>query len=237
MVLVPRGGTWGATVAADAIGVGLTPWIMPLIETVPMPSAALTAALGRLAAGDYHWLVLTSAAAVPALAGMPTGRTGQDPRGWKVAAVGERTAAALRAAGIAVDLVGAGGASELVHVWPSQPGQRVLAVQSDRAKPTLAQGLRKRGCSVEVVSAYRTIATTLTDAEQHAVRSGTADVALLTSGTVARRLAQIPVSATTRLVAIGPQTAQDAHAAGIPPTIVASAPTVASLLHAAQEVT
>ncbi|MFV0426540.1 MAG: uroporphyrinogen-III synthase [Beutenbergiaceae bacterium] len=228
VVLVPKGGAWGAAVAVRAVEAGLVPWVLPLIETVPTPSATLIRARTRLVSRHYQWLVVTSAAAVSAL--------GIVPRSVRVAAVGQATARALQDAGISVELVGQGGAAALLRSWPQSSGGRVLAVQSDRAKPVLAQGLRQRGFDVETVVAYRTAPVDLSPPQEQAVRDGKADVALLTSGTIARRLAQIPVSPATRLVAFGPQTAQDARDAGLQPISVAARPTVAALLEAAQEV-
>lgn len=230
VVLVPRGGAWGAAVAAGAAEIGLTPWVLPLIETVPAPSDELTAAVARLATGHYDWLVVTSAAAVPALDGVAI------PQSSQVAAVGGATAAALTEAGIAVQLVGDGGAQNLLEQWPDAEPGTVLAVQSDLARPVLVDGLADAGWQVDAVVAYRTAATRLSSSEEYALRSGKADIALVTSGSVARRLADVGVPASTRLVAIGQQTADDVRAAGLAPAAVASAPTVAALLRAAQEV-
>lgn len=230
VLLVPRGGAWGAAVAAGAAELGFTPWVLPLIESLPAPSDELTAALDRLAAGGYDWLALTSAAAVPAFEGVQIAGTTQ------VAAVGDATAAALATAGIAVHLVGDGGAQALLTGWPDEPRGRVLAVQSDLARPVLVDGLVEAGWDVDAVVAYRTAATRLSPAEEHALRSGKADIALVTSGSVGRRLAEVGVAATTRLIAIGPQTAGDLETAGLTVAAVAEAPSVEKLLKAAQEV-
>jgi uroporphyrinogen-III synthase len=230
VLLVPRGGAWGASVAAAATELGLTPWVLPLIETLPAPSDELTTALDRLVQGDYDWLAVTSAAAVPALAGVVV------PTSTQVAAVGEATAHALGTAGIAVHLVGDGGASALLDSWPAEQPGRVLAVQSDLARPVLVDGLADAGWRVDAVVAYCTAAARLTTAEEHALRTGKADIALVTSGSVARRLADVGVPETTRLVAIGAQTAEEVRAAGLAVTAVAASPTLDSLLLAAQEV-
>jgi uroporphyrinogen-III synthase len=229
VLLVPRGGSWGATVAAAAAELGMTPWVLPLIESLPAPSEELEQALARLAAGDYDWLAVTSAAAVPALEGV------EIARGTRVAAVGYATAAALSAAGIDVHLVGDGGADVLLEAWPLEPVGRALAVQSDLARPVLVDGLAAAGWQADAVVAYRTAPTRLSNAEEHALREGKADIALVTSGSVGRRLADVGVPASTRLVAIGTQTADDVQAAGLEASAVADAPTVDALLRAAQE--
>lgn len=229
VLLVPRGGTWGAAAAAAAADLGLTPWVLPLIETVPAPSAELDAALARLTAGDYRWLAVTSAAAVPTLRDVAL------PASLRVAAVGEGTAAALTRAGIEVHLVGDGGALAMLQRWPQHVDGPVLAVRSDLARPTLVDGLRRAGWEVDAVVAYRTLRTELSTTEKHALRTGRADVALVTSGSVARHLAEVEVAPSTRLVAMGAQTAEDVRAAGLEVAAVASSPTIAELLRAAQE--
>jgi uroporphyrinogen-III synthase len=230
VLLIPRGGSWGATVAAGAAEAGLTPWVLPLIEVLPAPSAELSEALSRLGDGHYAWLAITSAAAVPALEGVTL------PSTTKVAAVGHATATVLEEAGLTVDLVGDGGAQALLEMWPGPAEGRVLTVQSDIASPRLAEGLRGAGWDVDAVVAYRTAPAGLSSSEEHAVRTGKADVALVISGSVARRLADVGVPERTRLVAIGAQTAADARAAGLAVSAVAPAPSVAGLLRAAQEV-
>lgn len=228
VLLIPRGGSWGATVAAAAAEAGLTPWVLPLIEVLPAPSIELNQALTRLSEGDYAWLALTSAAAVPALEGVTL------PRTTKVAAVGHATATVLEEAGFAVDLVGDGGAQALLDRWLEPADGRVLAVKSDIARPLLADGLRAAGWDVDDVVAYRTAAARLSSSEEHAVRTGKADVALVISGSVARRLAEVGVSEGTQLVAIGAQTAEDARSVGLTVSAVASTPSVAGLISAAQ---
>lgn len=231
VVLVPRGGMWGASVAAEVADRGLVPWLLPVVETVPAPSAELTRALTGLAEGRYGWLVLTSAAAVPALDGAAV------PAGTRVAAVGAATAHALREAGIAVHLVGASGALGLLDLWPGEPEDLpVLLVRSDLARTTFADGLRARGWQVDSVIAYRTVAAATSSGEEDALRGGNADVALVTSGSVARRLADIGLPASTRVVAMGEQTAEDARAAGLEVAAVADEPSVAALARCATEV-
>ncbi|GAB2619008.1 uroporphyrinogen-III synthase [Pseudactinotalea suaedae] len=230
VVLVPRGGMWGAAVAAEATEVGLVPWVLPLIEVLPAPSAELSEALARLRAGDYDWLAITSAAAVPALEGVDI------PERTQVAAVGRATATALQEAGFTVGLTGSGGAQELLAAWPAPGPGRVLVVQSDLARPLLADGLRAQGWDVDLVVAYRTAPASLSASEEHALRTGKADIALVISGSVARRLAEVGLPDDTRLVAIGAQTAEDARAAGLTISAVAAAPSIAEMLGAARTI-
>src|SRR5713101_3958693 len=98
----------------------------------------------------FEWVVVTSAAGVDSLPAVPAG-----PR-W--AAVGQATAAALRARGVEADLVPpeSGGAA-LASALPDPAGTRVLLVRASAADPDLPDGLRRRGASVTEITAYETI--------------------------------------------------------------------------------
>ncbi|MBN9633305.1 MAG: uroporphyrinogen-III synthase, partial [Actinobacteria bacterium] len=68
---------------------------------MPRGAPALEAALARLADGGFDWVTVTSATTVD---GLSAARAVVPPT-TRIAAVGETTAAALVAAGYAVDLV------------------------------------------------------------------------------------------------------------------------------------
>ncbi|HEX5138138.1 MAG TPA: uroporphyrinogen-III synthase [Planctomycetota bacterium] len=76
----------------------------------------------------------------------------------RVGAVGEATAEALRARGIAVDVVGAGGGKELAAAWGGARGQRLLLPQAEEAHGDLGDALRAAGAEVVAVAVYRTVA-------------------------------------------------------------------------------
>src|SRR5438445_11055 len=89
----------------------------------------------------YDWVVVTSAAGVDALPGPAAG-----PR-W--AAVGESTAAALRAKGVEVDLVPAeANSTALAEALPDPRGARILLVRASHADPDLPTRLRRPGALV-----------------------------------------------------------------------------------------
>jgi uroporphyrinogen-III synthase len=75
----------------------------------------------------------------------------------RVGAVGEKTAAALAARGIRVDVVGAGGGKELSVTWGHAQGQRLLLPQAADAHPDLADALRAAGAFVTIARVYRTV--------------------------------------------------------------------------------
>src|SRR5947208_260551 len=74
-------------------GRGARPLSAPTIELVPARAAPLADALGRLAAGEYGWVVLTSPATVDVLREQLRGP--REVRA-KVAAIGEGTSSAFR---------------------------------------------------------------------------------------------------------------------------------------------
>ncbi|MGN6128411.1 MAG: uroporphyrinogen-III synthase, partial [Humibacter sp.] len=95
-VLVPRGGPWGDSVAADIRGHGGIPVVAPMINFAPTADEhALEEALTALAAGEFDWVTITSATTVDVL----SAHQARIPLHTRVAAVGETTAAALLAAG------------------------------------------------------------------------------------------------------------------------------------------
>jgi uroporphyrinogen-III synthase len=143
----------------------------------------------------YDWLVVTSRNGAHEL-----GRRGVTAN--RVAAIGPATAEALRSHGLRVDLVAATHTQEgLREALPE--GTLLLAA---------AEGARQDILDADFLPLYRTIELR-PDVPQ-------ADVALLMSGSAARALAttgsRIPV------VAIGPQTAAGARAAGLDVAAVAA---------------
>ncbi|GAA4675570.1 uroporphyrinogen-III synthase [Frondihabitans cladoniiphilus] len=236
-VLVPRGGKWGDSVAASLRAFGAQPVIAPLINFAPAENPHdLMVALLKLEAGDFDWLVVTSATTVDVLIGnsirpAPTTR---------VAAVGETTAQALNLAGIRVDFVPEkdNSARGLLKEWPAADiTGHVLVPQSDIAEPTLVAGLAEKGLDAEFVAAYRTVGVPVDEAVRAAVADGSISVVLITSGSVARQIASqlAPLPASTLVACIGPRTAFDARAAGLPVHLIAETRSAAALVEAVVE--
>lgn len=124
----------------------------------PADPAQLEAALEEAAAFD--WIVFASRHAVSAV----TARLPSPPRGVRIAAVGARTAEALREQRWPPDIVPeqASAAALIAALAPViGRGARVLFPASSRALPTLAAGLLELGAQVRQVEAYRTDAAGL----------------------------------------------------------------------------
>jgi uroporphyrinogen-III synthase len=129
-------------------------------------------------------------------------------RANRIAAIGPATAEALRAHGLQVDLV------PRVH---TQEGLRD-ALPAGRRLLAAAEGARRDVLDADVLPLYRTV---------ELPQEVDAELALLMSGSAARALrTRIPV------VAIGPQTADEARRAGLEVVAVAEPHTVDGLVEA-----
>ena len=236
-VLVPRGGKWGDNVSAYLRSFGAHPVVAPIINFAPAENPQqLTTALLRLERGDYEWLVVTSATTVDVLLGHAIRPAPQT----KIAAVGETTAAALSLAGIRVDFVpeSDNSARGLLKEWPTDDiAGAVLVPQSSIAEPSLVAGLHDRGLDVEFVAAYQTVGVEVDASVRERIADGTIGVILITSGSVARQMASqfSPLPAETVVACIGPRTAFDARAAGLPVHIIAETRSAIALVDAVVE--
>jgi uroporphyrinogen-III synthase len=160
-------------------------------------------------ASGYDWLVVTSRNGAHELA-----RRGVTAR--RIAAIGPATAEALRSHGLNVDLVAATHTQEgLREELPE--GRLLLAA---------AAGARRDVLDGDFLPLYRTV--------ELRPAAPDADVALLMSGSAARALAA--TGARPRVVAIGPQTAAEARAAGLVVVAVARTHDLGGLVEALRSV-
>ncbi len=141
---------------------GAIPVSYPCIAIAPPPDAEpLDRELCGLLAGEYDWLILTSANAVEALAQrLPLlGHVGGQALPAHVATVGPATAEAVRSRlGARVEFMPESfNAEALAAKLPVSPGQRVLIPASAIARSELSERLSSRGANVTTVTAYRTI--------------------------------------------------------------------------------
>jgi uroporphyrinogen-III synthase len=188
----------------------------PTISLRPVRSAALTAALRDLAAGEFAWLILTS----PATVGMLDDRL-DGPRDVRasVAAIGDGTAAAFRRwARRAPDLrPRAFTVAALARAFPRGRG-RVLCPRADVAPEGLERVLEKKGWTPERVDAYRTrFPRSLPSVARRALDAGAIDAITFTSASTVRGFfaAGGAVERPVRIVCIGPVTAKEARAQGL----------------------
>jgi len=156
-------------------------------------------------AGSYDWLLVTSRNGADELA-----RRGVTAN--RIAAIGPATAEALESHGLHVDLVPA------TH---TQEGLRD-ALPEGSALLAAAEGARQDVIDADFLPLYRTIELRPDPPE--------ADLALLMSGSAARALAA--TGARLPVVAIGPQTAAEARAAGLEVVAVAATHDLEGLVEA-----
>jgi uroporphyrinogen-III synthase len=226
----------------DALSaLGATVVEVPLIAQEPPEDAGpLDRALGRLA--SYEWLAFTSANAVDAMADRLAQLGGKLPARLRLASVGPTTAHAIseRLSGRRVDLqpVSQYRAEGLVEAFRTLDlaGQHVLLPVSDRARDTLAAGLRAQGADVDVVIAYRTVTPDgARDRLERALADGIDLVILASPSAVEGLMVALGGRARGLAVAvIGPVTEQAAQEAGLDVRVVSSPSTVDGLLAALQ---
>jgi uroporphyrinogen-III synthase len=226
----------------DALqALGATVVEVPLIAQVPPENTApLDGALGRLP--SYEWLAFTSANAVEAVAERMARLGAKLPAEVRLASVGPTTAQAIAARFTprrpdlqpdseyrAEGLLKAFRAIVLA-------GRRVLLPVSDRARDTLAAGLRAQGAEVEVVTAYRMVTPAdVRSCLERAVADGIDLVILASPSAVEGLVGALGDQARGLAIAvIGPVTEQAARQAGLDVRAVAFPATARALAAAAE---
>ncbi len=229
-VLILRAPEQAAELAERLRAAGFEPVLYPTIRIAPPERwDDLDAALRRLSAGAYDWLVLTSANGVRHVWERLAALDLSLPSDLKIAVIGPATAAALRQRGVEPTLMpDAFVAEALADTLGDVRGQRFLLARADRARPTLRETLLARGAMVDEVVAYRTlIAPPDTPPPEVDI------VAFTSPSTVEGFVAALrgrPLSERTRVVCIGPITARAARGAGLPVHAVAEEYTAAGLV-------
>ena len=238
-VLVPRARDQASDFSALLRSRGAEPLEVPTIEIRPVAATdELDRAVEDLAAGQFDWVVLTSVNGVAAVRARAeaSGRALAALGAARVAAVGPATEAALRAWGVAPDLVPEVATSAaLGHAFPAGPGA-VLLARADLANPELAVILRAKGWEATEVVAYHTVPLGRLDpAARRRLDGGEVDwVAFTASSTVEGFLRGYggPPPPGVRVAAIGPVTAVTARSAGIPVATTATEHTIGGLVEA-----
>jgi uroporphyrinogen-III synthase len=203
-VVVTRPSGRGEPLARALRAAGFDVVSCPLIEIEPIDD-------GPIDVGGYDWVVVTSAHGAAELARRHVGNPA------RVAAIGEATAAALRAHRLPVDFVPRRSTQDgLVAEFP-RPFGRVLFVGAEGARDLIVSAL---GADFRPV--YRT--------RELRPDPPTGDLAVLSSPSAARAFAAL--DADMPVVAIGPQTAAAARRAGLAVVAEARQASVAALVDA-----
>jgi uroporphyrinogen III methyltransferase/synthase len=244
-VLVPRTKEQAGSLSARLRGFGAVPEEVPTISVEPPRNPQqMDKAIRGLVEGRYEWIAFTSVNAVRAVR-EKFEEYGLDARafsGLKIAAVGEKTAAAIEAWGLRADLVPSGeqSARGLLEDWPPyddvlDPINRVFLPRADIATETLVAGLLELGWEVDDVTAYRTVRATPPPAPtREAIKTGKFDAVVFTSSSTVRNLVGIAGKphASTIIAVIGPATAKTAEEHGLRVDVLASEPSVEVLVDA-----
>ena len=170
----------------------------------------------QLTSGGFDWLIVTSQATVRALAALDL----DIPESTRVAAVGPATARALTTNGVTVSLVPAEHSARGLLADPSfatTTGQRILVPQSELAAPLLAAGLADYGHDVTALVAYRIEPVPAPPRLVERVGAGEFDALVISSGSVGHEVLRqcTPLPDTTRIVAMGPATAEATRDVGL----------------------
>ncbi len=248
-VLVPRTKDQAVGISDQLRAYGAVPEQVPTIAVEPPRTPQqMERAVRGLVTGRFQWVAFTSANAVKAVR-EKFEEYGLDARafaGVKVAAVGEQTAAALRAFGISPDLMPPEheqSAEGLANAWPAyddvlDPINRVLLPRADIATEGLVARLTELGWEAEDVTAYRTVRAAPPPAPiREAIKGGGFDAVLFTSSSTVRNLIGIagkPHSVTV-IAVIGPETAKTAAEFGLRVDVIAPQPSAAALVDALAE--
>lgn len=237
-ILLTRRGAQAARLAAELRALGATVLEAPLIDVQPPDSsAAIDTALKNLA--TYDWVILTSANAVEAL-GARGEHVGLEswPSAVRVACVGPASSAAFERRfrhPVYLQPQSDYRAEGLLETFSTidLSGRRLLLPLSDRARATLAEGLRARGARVDALVAYRVALPEDAVPRLQASLEQTDLVVFASPSAVENFIAVTGADAPRKpAIVIGPVTAQAARSAGIVVLREASPATTDGLLAA-----
>lgn len=210
----------------------------PTIETAPPASFQ---SLDKVIEGRYDLMVFTSVNGVKSYFQRLL-QNGKDARwltGARIAAVGDTTAAELRANGIAPDLVPDKFQSSALATMleADQTGRKTAYIRAEEGADELIEELRRRGGHVDLGVAYRTAAVDDDLAElRELIASDSIDVVTFTSGsTVDNFFRKLSEEERARLLgratvaSIGPMTSEAIRRYGRGPDIESSSASVQAL--------
>lgn len=220
-VLVTRPRAQAEAFVAALEAAGAVAVLMPLIAIAPPDDpAAAEGALDRLA--SYDWLVLTSANGARTFGERWATRGLAFPATPRVAAIGPRTAAAARAAGLPVYAQPAEFRGAAVpEALGDLRGKRVLLPRTDIGREETPAALAAAGAIVDDVVFYRTIAAQPDPEALRALRAGVDILTFMSPSAVEAFVAllgadAVPLATRATVACIGPVTADAARAAGLP---------------------
>ena len=230
-IIVTRARAQASDLADGLRVLGCSVYEFPTIRIAPSPKNDLAAAVTRLAAGEFDWVVLTSVNGVDALFA-EMNKQGFDARRFKarVAAIGSATSRRLSEHGVMADLIPPEYVAESIVAALQKVGEiagrKFLLTRADIARSELPAALIKLGGEVVDAEAYQTILETAGQEEAlAALTNDQIDAVTFTSASTARNFAQIlgaermaKIIAGQRIsfLSIGPITSTAMKECGIP---------------------
>ena len=207
----------------------------------PSSWADVDAALRKLSAGRYEWVVFTSVNAVEKVVSRL--ESAAHLQRAKIAAVGQVTADALSRHDIEVALVPREFTGEALAADLGPGSGVVLLPRVENAPRTTVDALKERGWTVEEITTYRNIA--LEPSAVPKLPPDAFDLVTFASGSAARNFAALrdvtdlglaPGGHADKVVAcIGPKTAEEASAAGLRVDLIAQVHTDEGLVSALED--
>jgi uroporphyrinogen III methyltransferase/synthase len=247
-VLVTRPQEQASEFADLLAAYGASVLTFPTIAIVP-PSdwTSMDRAIREL--GRYDWIIFTSVNGVRYFLERldAAGRDTRALNGARLCAIGPRTAEALAAARLKVDLLPSRYQAEgVLEAFQQEQlsGKRILIPRAEVARDLLPDELRARGAEVIVAVAYRTVRPEGDLAAlKETLRQGRVGVVAFTSSSTVKNYIECftnvaearMLTEKTVVACIGPITAQTAEAMGLTVGIQAAANTVPALAEAIAE--
>lgn len=218
----------------------------PTIEVIPpLGWKDLDRAIGNLE--TYQWLVFTSVNGVKYFFERleDSGKDVRDLKGIRIAAIGPKTADAVRRKGLKADLVPHEYRAEaVVEAFRKEgvKGLRVLLPRAAEAREVLPRDLEKMGAAVDVVEAYRTVMPEGAKDEIRAMlEKGDIHMVTFTSSSTVKNFMDMFEQEGDRLrtwmekvtvACIGPVTAKTAEQRGLSVQIIPSEYTIEAMVKA-----
>ncbi len=239
-VVITRSRKGNAELARKLKALGFEPVPIDTIEFLPPEDwSHVDASLTML--GEFDWLVFTSPTGVEFFAQRMKALSLSVP--WRgkpaVAAVGEKTSAALQREGIKVDFVPSEYLTRaLAEQLPRGLGKRLLMLRADIGDPEIVATLERGGFRVDDLAIYRTSSVAASDDDEIEPALEEADAIIFASPSAVeafmRRLdsASAASALTKRLLAvcIGPVTAAAARERGFERILAPKTHTIESLV-------
>jgi uroporphyrinogen III methyltransferase/synthase len=246
-ILVTRAREQASDLSERVRDLGGIPIEFPTIEVIP-PESWADADHCAAQMAVYDWVIFTSANGVKFFLEriFALGHDIRDLKGPRICAIGPKTAEALDALKVKVDLVPSEYRAESIFEGLKKEdlkGKRLLIPRARLARDVLPQELRKTGASVDVVEVYQTIRPAGNAEEvKRLLRNKSISAITFTSSSTVSNFADLvginevrDLMGGVAIASIGPITAERARTLGIKTTIMPEEFTIPALVEALAE--